>query len=71
MIDKEKIKMNAPCGVYGDYPDILCAYKCVGCGFNPKEQRRRVKTGSFATIEYNGVKVRKLIFKRRAKNDDA
>ena len=40
MIDKEKIKMNAPCGVYGDYPDILCAYKCVGCGFNPKEQRR-------------------------------
>lgn len=28
-------------------PGVICSYACESCGFNPSEQKRRLKTGRF------------------------
>ena len=50
--DTDKILMNAPCCYRKKgktyVPDVGCLIsdKCKSCGFNPKEQKRRVKEGT-------------------------
>lgn len=53
-----KAQTNAPCGylttVDGEsktgYPDIACSRKCESCGWNPKEQARRLASGRWGEI---------------------
>lgn len=74
MIDKDKIKLKAPCGNGKFYPDIMCEYNCTTCGFNRAEQKRRMKQGKFGKsvvflhdelgFAYKAVEVKKLFFRR-------
>lgn len=76
MIDKDKIRINAPCrDERGHYPDdVICDYDCARCGWNPKEIRRRTRDGYLTTqvaflkdengVPYKGVFVKKYVFRR-------
>lgn len=80
MIDKDKILRRAPCGADGNYPDILCEYRCRSCGWNPREQKRRTRKENLKRecvllkdengVAYRGVMVKRFKF-RRVSNDDA
>ena len=41
-------------------PAIDCGFRCEGCGFDPKEQKRRMETGGWVFDE-NGIQ--HLLFK--------
>lgn len=82
MID-DKTGLKAPCGYPGmnrqgqritKYAEVNCGHNCEKCGWNPKEQKRRLETGYWIktntrvnaetgeTIELT-KSVKKLIFK--------
>lgn len=51
-----KAVIDAPCGFPVEkkrgetgigYPDIVCSFSCENCGWNPKEIKRRWKTGTW------------------------
>lgn len=52
-----KALIDAPCGYIGDrgkmeYPSIICGEEgCDTCGWNPKEQARRLATGVMKPIK--------------------
>ena len=55
MITNPKREMKAPCRftysgektMNDSYPDVNCSYNCESCGWNPEEQKRRLKKGHF------------------------
>lgn len=47
---------------------VICNYRCDFCGFNPKEQKRRMREGRFVK---NGKGGRRLLFPPAAKGEDA
>lgn len=83
MIDKEKIKIDAPCrDANGHYPDdVHCLYQCERCGWNPAEIRRRIDKGYITTqvaflrdengFPYKAVFVKKYVLRRLQNNDNA
>lgn len=59
-MENPKAAINAPCGHYSvnrknepklEYPSVFCGLDCDYCGWNPKEQERRLKEGRW--VEFN------------------
>lgn len=59
--NEDKIRINAPCAYIvrddekhtekTEYPGVNCKHLCDTCGWNPKEQQRRLEKGKFVNIE--------------------
>lgn len=70
-LDFEKVRKKCPCAFVDDrhyvYPPIDCEMKCNECGWNPKEQSRRIRSGN---LHYNRItKIRKLYFSKKGKEN--
>lgn len=68
------VLIDAPCG-YRDkdngrmyYPDVNCDFHCEACGWNPAEQKRRLREGRMKPVK-GRRKLRHLVFKRKEKAD--
>ena len=85
--DKLRAEKGAPCVFFewdekkqetkAYHPAVSCDMNCASCGFNPKEQERRLKTGVFKTaavldtdthingrVDYRAALVKQLTFKK-------
>lgn len=47
---------------------VICNFRCGSCGFNPQEQKRRLREGRFVK---NRKGVRRLLFPPVSKGEDA
>ena len=62
--EKELNEIDAPCwfqakdaegNIVTAYPPISCNRNCDSCGWNPKEQKRRIETGQFVNLNIRKI----------------